>query len=67
MIFFPFPSPLIIQPTLYFLGSTKVQMAAYHEVISNKRDCKAMYIIHQCVNSTNFENIMFVSPAKEAC
>ncbi|RDY03537.1 hypothetical protein CR513_12872, partial [Mucuna pruriens] len=33
---------------------------------SKKKDCKALFLIHQCVDSANFEKIVLANSAKEA-
>ncbi|RDY14474.1 hypothetical protein CR513_00463, partial [Mucuna pruriens] len=46
------------------VGATEVQRAAYRE--SKKKDCKTLFLIHQCVDSVNFEMIALANSAKEA-
>ncbi|OIW20142.1 hypothetical protein TanjilG_02122 [Lupinus angustifolius] len=43
---------------------TEAQRAAFRE--SKKKDCKALCMIHQCVDESNFEEIANVKTAKEA-
>lgn len=43
---------------------TDAQRAAHRD--AKKKDCKALFIIHQCVDPDNFEKIVSVSTAKEA-
>ncbi|RDX87993.1 hypothetical protein CR513_30472, partial [Mucuna pruriens] len=45
-------------------GFQEVQQAVYRE--SKKKDCKALFLIHQCVDSANFEKIALANLAKEA-
>nr|KYP69347.1 hypothetical protein KK1_008536 [Cajanus cajan] len=45
-------------------GATEDQKAANKE--AKKKDCKALFIIHQCVDMGNFEKISNVTTAKEA-
>lgn len=45
-------------------GATDVQTAAHKEM--KKKDCKALFLIHQCVNDANFDKISGATSAKEA-
>ena len=36
-------------------------------VVMAKKDSKALFLIHQCVDDSHFENIQNVNTAKEAC
>ncbi|RDX86557.1 hypothetical protein CR513_32105, partial [Mucuna pruriens] len=46
------------------VGTIKVQRTIYKE--SKKKDCKALFLIHQCVDSINFEKIASANSTKEA-
>ncbi|WJX11887.1 hypothetical protein P8452_02442 [Trifolium repens] len=45
-------------------NATEAQQAAFKEV--KKRDCKALFLIHQCVDSSNFEKISSATSSKQA-
>ncbi|XP_019455195.1 PREDICTED: uncharacterized protein LOC109356326 [Lupinus angustifolius] len=45
-------------------NSTEAQRLEHKEAM--KRDCKAIFLIHQCVDRANFEKISAASSAKEA-
>lgn len=42
----------------------KAQKVGYRE--AKKKDCKAQFILHQCVDAANFKKIAMPSTAKEA-
>ena len=44
--------------------SSEAQRTTYRE--AKKKDCKALFLIHQCVDSANFEKIAMASTSKEA-
>lgn len=46
------------------IGGTDVQTAAHKD--QKKKDCKALFLIHQCVDNANFEKISSAKSAKEA-
>jgi len=45
-------------------GATMVQRAVHRE--SKKKDSKALFLIHQCVDSASFEKISWTNSAKVA-
>lgn len=45
-------------------GATEVQTAAHKAM--KKKDCKALFLIHQCVDDVNFEKISGAKSSKEA-
>nr|KYP32045.1 Retrovirus-related Pol polyprotein from transposon TNT 1-94 [Cajanus cajan] len=45
-------------------GATDAQKSIFKE--SKKKDCKALFLIHQCVDDANFEKISGAATAKEA-
>ncbi|GAU47995.1 hypothetical protein TSUD_404720 [Trifolium subterraneum] len=44
--------------------ATEAQQATFREV--KKKDCKALFLIHQCVDSANFEKISSATSSKQA-
>ncbi|XP_019435960.1 PREDICTED: uncharacterized protein LOC109342429 [Lupinus angustifolius] len=45
-------------------GATEAQRATYKE--AKKKDCKALFLLHQCVDGANYEKINGVETAKQA-
>lgn len=45
-------------------GAKEAHKAVYKE--SKRKDCKALFLIHQCVDFANFEKIASINLAKEA-
>jgi hypothetical protein len=43
---------------------TEAERAVYRE--ARKRDCKAMFLLHQCVDVAHFEKISLDATSKEA-
>ncbi|XP_019414295.1 PREDICTED: uncharacterized protein LOC109326065 [Lupinus angustifolius] len=56
----------IVQNRYQPLGEddTEIQISNFRE--SKKRDCKALFLIHQCVDEANFKKISSAKTAKEA-
>ncbi|XP_019418440.1 PREDICTED: uncharacterized protein LOC109329227 [Lupinus angustifolius] len=46
------------------VNATEAQRSTYKE--AKRRDCKALFLIHQCVDSANFEKIDAATTSKEA-
>ena len=45
-------------------SATEAQRSTYKDL--KKKDCKALFLIHQCVNDANFEKIANATTSKEA-
>nr|KYP50125.1 hypothetical protein KK1_028109 [Cajanus cajan] len=45
-------------------NATDTQQAAFRE--AKRKDCKALFYLHQCVDEANFEKIALAKTAKEA-
>ena len=46
------------------VSATEAQRSTYKDL--KKKDCKALFLIHQCVNDANFEKIANATTLKEA-
>ncbi|XP_019451905.1 PREDICTED: uncharacterized protein LOC109354003 [Lupinus angustifolius] len=56
----------VVQVGVHELGENPTEAQRLEHKEAMKRDCKAIFLIHQCVNRANFEKISAAISAKEA-